>query len=321
MPARPKSATELLPSDPSQNSPSEPETTIPQVGIKKITRIKEGLQVELTDGSTTVVTHETWIHHPNQKPVLFLNEKQYPDMRTEAEAKSHRARELKHATKVEAEQRAANPQPEQETLPETLPTPKSPAKVKRELSTEDVPNTLLAIKPTKKQAAASATKVTQTVSAGKRKTQVPPKRGRSTKMSETATIPMKAAKKKAVKKVAVKKKAAKGKSSSPANVEYGAEKSHDLPWTQKKVDIFRAMKQMKAVGKDNARSAADIAEKAGVNTKDVRHYCYHAAVSGYTLYIENVEGIRGYAFCLTAKGAALDPTKELKQQEAAKAAK
>lgn len=91
----------------------------------------------------------------------------------------------------------------------------------------------------------------------------------------------------------------------------GTERTWDLPWNEKKVNIFKAMKALRAVGKGASRSVTDIAAKAGVKPRDVRHYVYHAKVSGLTGIVEDTEGSRGYQFYLTPKGAALDLNKVL----------
>lgn len=124
------------------------------------------------------------------------------------------------------------------------------------------------------------------------------------------------------KKAATKKapkKAAKKTTTSDAPAEYGQDRSHDLPWHDKKVAVFKALKSLKAVGATNPKSAATIAEKAGLTARDVRHYCYHAKAAGLT-GVATSEEIRGLGFYLTTKGAALDPTKEQKAEQASKAA-
>ena len=99
--------------------------------------------------------------------------------------------------------------------------------------------------------------------------------------------------------------------------DYGIERKKDLPWNDKKVSIFRALKALKATNASGAVTAKRVAEKAGVDPTEVRHYCYHARVSGLC-DVAIQEGVKGYSFYLTAKGASIDPVKELKAQEAAK---
>jgi hypothetical protein len=120
-----------------------------------------------------------------------------------------------------------------------------------------------------------------------------------------------------------KPKSKKKKTSKPAKEgQHGIERDHDLPWNDKKVALFKALKSLKAVGgATNAKGAKEIAEKAGINGKDVRHYGYHAKAGGLVDVHVGIEGIHGHGFTLTAKGAKLDPAKELKEQEAAKASK
>lgn len=109
--------------------------------------------------------------------------------------------------------------------------------------------------------------------------------------------------------------------------QYGINRDHDLPWNDKKVAVFKALKSLKAVGKTNAVSAKSVAEKIGDDfdatpakaAAAVRHYCYHAKAAGLIDAEEGVEGIKGYAFYLTQKGAAVDPVKAHKEQEATKA--
>lgn len=130
----------------------------------------------------------------------------------------------------------------------------------------------------------------------------------------------KAATKKSVQtKTAAVKKAPKAKKEAEAPM-YGAERSHDLPWNDKKVAIFKALKTLKATSASAAKSAGEIAEKADVSNRDVRHYVYHAKAAGLTdIAAQEEESVgRGYRFYLTAKGAALDPAKELKEQNAGK---
>lgn len=133
-------------------------------------------------------------------------------------------------------------------------------------------------------------------------------------VSEAApAVEPKKAKSKAKKPAAAKK----DKKSKPAAT-YGIERSHDLPWNEKKVAIFKALKSLRATNAGSARPAKDIAEKAGLKDKDgnpdtmtVRHYCYHAKAAGL-ISVNETEAVRGYTFALTKKGAEIDPVKELK---------
>lgn len=111
------------------------------------------------------------------------------------------------------------------------------------------------------------------------------------------------------------------KAAKPATKgESGVERSKDLPWSDKKVAIIKALKALKATSATTAVSGAKIAEKADVTSRDVRHYCYHAKAGGLVELAE-VEGVAGYSFYLTAKGAKLDPVKAQKDEQAAKSAK
>jgi predicted transcriptional regulator len=100
---------------------------------------------------------------------------------------------------------------------------------------------------------------------------------------------------------------------------HGIEREHDLPWNDKKVAIFKALKALGATSAASAKSASEVAKKAGVTERDVRHYTYHAKAAGLTGVV-SVEGARGYAYHLTAKGAKLNPATKLKAQQAAKGA-
>jgi len=128
---------------------------------------------------------------------------------------------------------------------------------------------------------------------------------------------------KSVKK-AVKKKAAKpeGEKKERSGL-YGIEREKDLPWSDKKVSVFKALKALKCFGVDSAKGAADVAAKIGgeADAALVRHYSYHAKAAGLIEVVKGVEEIRGVAIYLTKKGAALDPVAEFKKQEAEKAAK
>ena len=133
---------------------------------------------------------------------------------------------------------------------------------------------------------------------------------RSDAMSTVETTPEVVAKpaksfKKAVKKVAKKEVKASPKSKAvvakPKPGQFGVERDHDLPWHAKKIAIFKALKALGATSASDARSAQDVAGKAKVSARDVRHYCYHAKTSGLT-GIAELENVRGYGFYLTAKG-------------------
>lgn len=108
------------------------------------------------------------------------------------------------------------------------------------------------------------------------------------------------------------------KKSEPSTDKYGINRDRDLPWSDKKVAIFKALKTLKAVDAYSARSAKDIAVKAGLvdkagapDTMTVRHYCYHAKAAGL-VSVNQTEEVRGYSFALTKKGLSINPVEELK---------
>lgn len=146
----------------------------------------------------------------------------------------------------------------------------------------------------------------------------------STKAPAKKTVKKTAAKPAATgKKTAKKAPAKKAAPKAETVAEYGLERSKDMPWNDKKAAIFKALKALKATNSGSAVTAGAVAEKAStdalaITNRDVRHYCYHAKVSGLTDVVET-EGTRGYTFHLTAKGAAVDVNAELKARQAAKA--
>jgi hypothetical protein len=122
------------------------------------------------------------------------------------------------------------------------------------------------------------------------------------------------------------KKTTKKKATAPKGDkekgEHGIERSKDLPWCPKKVALFKALKALKAFGTDSARSAKDVAAKAGFEkTVTVLHYGYHAKAAGLVGVVQGMEEIRGNGFYLTSKGAALNPEAEFKAIEKAKSEK
>lgn len=142
----------------------------------------------------------------------------------------------------------------------------------------------------------------------------------STKKAPPAPV-KKATAKKVVTKVIVDKKASAKKAAKKAENpgEYGAERSHDLPWNDKKVALFRALKSLRATDGSSAVTAAAVVEKSGgtLSGRDVRHYAYHAK-AGKLVDLAKLETGRGYGFYLTKAGAAIDPVKSLKDQTASK---
>lgn len=102
--------------------------------------------------------------------------------------------------------------------------------------------------------------------------------------------------------------------------EFGLERSHDLKWSDKKVALFKTLKVLRATSVSTAKSVKVIAEKSSLLPRDVRHYGYHARAGGL-IEVAKIEGVTGYCFYLTAKGAALDPVKELKKEKELQAVK
>lgn len=137
-------------------------------------------------------------------------------------------------------------------------------------------------------------------------------------MSETNTLeaPATTTEQPKAKKPARKPAAKKAKPTATKG-ESGMDRSHDVPWSDKKVTVFKALKQCKAIGATNAVSAVKLAEKSGLVARDIRHYCYHAKAAGL-VGVATIEDIRGYGFYLTAKGAAINPTEAQKAEQKAK---
>jgi len=148
-------------------------------------------------------------------------------------------------------------------------------------------------------------------------TAAPTKKKRAPKAKAKAKATAKKTAAKAKKATAPKtaKKTAKQPATPADNgqAQYGVDRSHDLPWNNKKVAVFKALKSLRATSATDARSAKDVAEKASVTARDVRHYCYHAKAAGLTGVAE-LDGMHGYGFYLTAKGRNVDPAKALKEQ-------
>ena len=103
---------------------------------------------------------------------------------------------------------------------------------------------------------------------------------------------------------------------------FGVTRAHDVPWSEKKVALFKALTKLSAFNKTDARGATDIIKASGetLNGRDVRHYSYHAKAAGLVEVVEGAEGVHGYAFYLTAKGQKVDPAAELKKKLDAKKA-
>jgi len=102
---------------------------------------------------------------------------------------------------------------------------------------------------------------------------------------------------------------------SDISTEYGIKKSRDVPWNDTKVKVFKALKALGAKNALKAATTRQVAEKGDVTDRNVRHYCYHARVSGL-VEIAQLDGERAFAFYLTAKGLKVNPDKDLKAQTA-----
>jgi hypothetical protein len=61
--------------------------------------------------------------------------------------------------------------------------------------------------------------------------------------------------------------------------EYGAQRSKDLPWSVKKVAIFRALRRLYWRGQGQV-AMAELAAEAELRPVDARHYSYHGAAGG-----------------------------------------
>ena len=103
---------------------------------------------------------------------------------------------------------------------------------------------------------------------------------------------------------------------SPGELEYGIDRQKDVPWNAKKLLVLKTLKALKATNATSAKSANSVVERSGgeLTPRDVRHYCYHAKAGGL-VGLADVEGVRGYGFYLTAKGAAVDFQKVAKEME------
>lgn len=86
---------------------------------------------------------------------------------------------------------------------------------------------------------------------------------------------------------------------------FGVERDKDLPWCPKKIALFKALKAMRATSPDTAKPVKDVAARAELTARDVRHYAYHARAGGLA-DVADMEGSRGHCVYLTAKGTAVD---------------
>jgi hypothetical protein len=121
------------------------------------------------------------------------------------------------------------------------------------------------------------------------------------------------------KKIRPKKKKSSKKASSGSHdgsaVGIKAKSKQDVPWSKNKVAFYKALKRCNG----GAGTSSEIASKSNgaINEGHARHFGYHG-VGGGLVAIEEIEGVRGYSFKLTAKGRSLDPDAELKKQKEAK---
>lgn len=102
--------------------------------------------------------------------------------------------------------------------------------------------------------------------------------------------------------------------------QYGAVREHDLPWNENKVQVFKLLRKL---GETTASEAAK-ASNGTLLSKDIRHYCYHAAAAGLievNQYPPDEKtgkgGLNVYYFKLTKLGMKVDPDKELAKRKAA----
>lgn len=114
------------------------------------------------------------------------------------------------------------------------------------------------------------------------------------------------------------KKPVKEVKASKPDAEYGVEKAKDLPWCPKKVAIFKALKALKATGKDSSVDTGTLAKKAEVTNRDARHYSYHAKAGGLVDVHHPAEGTLSYTYSLSKKGQALDLASVEKEMKAKK---
>jgi hypothetical protein len=93
--------------------------------------------------------------------------------------------------------------------------------------------------------------------------------------------------------------------------QFGIDRDHDVPWNATKVAVFKALKALGCTSASTGRSAEDVAKKAGLDGRQVRHYVYHAKAAGLA---DVADSDAGRVYYLTAKGAKLSPARELEAQ-------
>lgn len=110
---------------------------------------------------------------------------------------------------------------------------------------------------------------------------------------------------------------AKSKVDKKKEAQFGVDRKADLPWNEKKVELFKLLKRL------GESTATVIAEKSNgkLTARDVRHYGYHAKAAGL-ISVDQVEDEGNhYYFKLTAAGAKIDPAAALKAQQDARKTK
>lgn len=104
--------------------------------------------------------------------------------------------------------------------------------------------------------------------------------------------------------------------------EAGVERSKDLPWNEKKVAVFKLLKNPKLNGGEGTAKEISDLSHGKLTARDVRHYCYHAKAGGLVKIEEAVEGEGiAYRFSLTASGRKIDPEAAFKAQQEARKTK
>lgn len=126
------------------------------------------------------------------------------------------------------------------------------------------------------------------------------------------TAPKKATAKKSAKKAAKAKpkKAAAKVTNDGTQVGYKAKSKADCKWTPLKVEFYKALKR---IGGEGTSEQIAKASKGKINAGHARHFGYHGVGGGYTK-VEQQEDVRGFTFCLTAKGRSVDPDAMLKKE-------
>lgn len=104
--------------------------------------------------------------------------------------------------------------------------------------------------------------------------------------------------------------------------ESGVERSHDLPWSEKKVALFKLLRSPKLNGGEGTAKQISDLSNGKLTARDVRHYAYHAKAGGLVKVSEAVEGEGiAYHFSLTANGRKIDADAAFKAQQEARKSK